>query len=458
MSTGTFDVGWRGLPPDPPLRTTLETAGIALHLHGAHSVVAFVASTARAARVPEPPEAGVPWLWLCREPVSHDRRLLAAQRGAYEVISTTERDAGDQIRARLIELAQPLPQPPPDSTLALSSSAARDVARQVARVAPTSMSVLFTGETGTGKEVMARLTHAWSPRRAKMFVPINCAAIPNELMEAELFGYARGAFSGAVQRYDGQLMAAEGGTVFLDEVDDTSPETQVKLLRVLEDRVVSRLGENEWHQVDFRLLAATNRDLAPLIEAGLFGEDLYERLAIVRIQLPPLRERLEDIPDLVRHFLGIAEKEGLPPKSFEPAAIERLKRFHWPGNIRELENLVRRLSAIYAQDIVSVEMVENELASAARTPFPDAAEGSGDLSESVERFLSDYFQSFGHDLPPAGLYTRILRKVESPLITAALAATRGNQIRAADLLGLNRNTLRKKIRDLGIKVIRTPGT
>jgi two-component system, NtrC family, nitrogen regulation response regulator GlnG len=178
----------------------------------------------------------------------------------------------------------------------------------------------------------------------------------------------------------------------------------------------------------------------------------------VPLRLPPLRERLEDIPDLVRHFLGIAEKEGLPPKSFEPPAIERLKRYHWPGNIRELENLVRRLSAIYAQDIVTTDMVDSELASAARTPFQDAAEPSGDLSEAVERFLGDYFISFGQDLPPAGLYNRVLRKVESPLINAALAATRGNQIRAADLLGLNRNTLRKKIRDLGIKVIRTPGS
>ena len=168
-------------------------------------------------------------------------------------------------------------------------------------------------------------------------------------------------------------------------------------------------------------------------------------------------ENLEDIPDLVRHFLSIAEKEGLPPTSFEPAAIDRLKRYHWPGNVRELENLVRRLSAIYAQDIVTADMVESELSTTAHAPFPDDAEQTGDLSESVERYLSDHFMGYGQDLPPAGLYTRILRKVEFPLITAALAATRGNQIRAADLLGLNRNTLRKKIRDLGIKVIRTPG-
>src|SRR6185436_16534770 len=171
--------------------------------------------------------------------------------------------------------------------LVTTSEISQRIVAQVARVAATSMAVLLTGETGTGKEVVARLIHAWSPRRNQALVPINCAAIPNELMEAELFGYARGAFSGAVQRYDGQLMAAAGGSVFLDEIDDTPLETQVKLLRVLEDRVVSRLGENVWHEVDFRLIAATNRDLVPLVEAGLFGADLYERLAIVRIHLVP---------------------------------------------------------------------------------------------------------------------------------------------------------------------------
>jgi two-component system nitrogen regulation response regulator GlnG len=184
---------------------------------------------------------------------------------------------------------------------------------------------------------------------------------------------------------------------------------------------------------------------------------LFYRLNVVPLRLPPLRARLGDIPDLVRHFLCIAEREGLPPKGFEPAAIERLKRYHWPGNVRELENLVRRLSAIYAQDVVTVELVENELAGPARTPLTNAAEPAGDLSEAVERFLADYFTSFGQELPPFGLYNRVLRKVEAPLIAAALAATRGNQIRAADLLGLNRNTLRKKIRDLGLKVFRTPG-
>jgi two-component system nitrogen regulation response regulator GlnG len=211
-------------------------------------------------------------------------------------------------------------------------------------------------------------------------------------------------------------------------------------------------------RTNVRIIAATNRDLRQQIDQGLFREDLFYRLNVVPLRLPPLRERLEDIPDLVRHFLGIAEKEGLPPKTFEPGAVERMKRYQWPGNVRELENLVRRLSAIYAQDTITEEMVDSELTSASRVSFPESTEQSGDISESMERFLADYFMGFGQELPPPGLYPRVLRKIEFPLITAALAATRGNQIRAADLLGLNRNTLRKKIRDLGIKVVRTPGT
>jgi two-component system, NtrC family, nitrogen regulation response regulator GlnG len=338
------------------------------------------------------------------------------------------------------------------------SPAMQEIYRVLARLMQTDLTVMISGESGTGKELVARALHDYGKRRAGPFVAINMAAIPRDLIESELFGHEKGAFTGANTRSAGRFEQAEGGTLFLDEIGDMPMEAQTRLLRVLQEGEYTTVGGRTPIRTNVRIIAATNRDLQQQIDQGLFREDLFYRLNVVPLRLPPLRERLEDIPDLVRHFLGIAEKEGLPPKSFEPAAIERLKRYHWPGNVRELENLVRRLSAIYAQDIVTVEMVENELATAARAPFADASEPSGDLSESVERFLSDYFMSFGQDLPPSGLYTRILRKVESPLITAALAATRGNQIRAADLLGLNRNTLRKKIRDLGIKVIRTPGT
>ena len=390
--------------------------------------------------------------------------ITATERGAYEylpkpfdlneLVAVVGRLASPQKKR------EPAPAETQEDRLPLigRSAAMQEIYRVIARLTQTDLTVMIMGESGTGKELVARALHDYGKRRNGPFVAINMAAIPRELIESELFGHEKGAFTGAQNRHVGRFEQAEGGTLFLDEIGDMPMEAQTRLLRVLQEGEYTTVGGRTPIRTNVRIIAATNRDLQQQIDQGLFREDLFYRLNVVPLRLPPLRERLEDIPDLVRHFLGIAEKEGLPPKSFEPAAIERLKRFHWPGNIRELENLVRRLSAIYAQDIVSVEMVENELASAARTPFPDAAEGSGDLSESVERFLSDYFQSFGHDLPPAGLYTRILRKVESPLITAALAATRGNQIRAADLLGLNRNTLRKKIRDLGIKVIRTPGT
>ncbi len=240
---------------------------------------------------------------------------------------------------------------------------------------------MITGESGTGKELVARALHEYGKRRNGPFVAINMAAIPRELIEFELFGHEKGAFTGAQNRHIGRFEQAEGGTLFLDEIGDMPMEAQTRLLRVLQEGEYTTVGGRTPIRTNVRIIAATNRDLQQQIDQGLFREDLFYRLNVVPLRLPPLRERLEDIPDLVRHFLGIAEKEGLPPKSFEPAAIERLKRYHWPGNVRELENLVRRLSAIYAQDIVSVEMVENELASAARAPFDDTAEPSTDLSE-----------------------------------------------------------------------------
>ncbi|XSG82411.1 MAG: nitrogen regulation protein NR(I) [Methyloligella sp. ZOD6] len=337
------------------------------------------------------------------------------------------------------------------------SPAMQDIYRVLARLTQTDLTVMITGESGTGKELVARALHEFGKRKTGPFVAINMAAIPRELIESELFGHEKGAFTGAQNRHVGRFEQAEGGTLFLDEIGDMPMEAQTRLLRVLQEGEYTTVGGRTPIRTNVRIIAATNRDLKQQIDQGFFREDLYYRLNVVPLRLPPLRERLEDISDLVRHFLAIAEKEGLPPKSVEPGAIERLKRYHWPGNIRELENLVRRLSAIYAQDIITTEMVEAELASTTRPAFDNQAEQPGDLSESVERFLADYFMGFGQELPPPGLYNRVLKKVEFPLITAAITATRGNQIRAADLLGLNRNTLRKKIRDLGIKVIRSPG-
>jgi two-component system response regulator AtoC len=325
--------------------------------------------------------------------------------------------------SRIEEMLTPDPVPPPTDQLVTMSEAARAVARQAARVAQTSMPVLLTGETGTGKEVTARLIHAWSARKARQFVPINCAAIPDDLMEAELFGYARGAFSGAVQAYDGQLMAAAGGTVLLDEIDDTPPETQVKLLRVLEDRVVSRLGENVWREVDFRILAATNRDLQPLVAAGRFGADLYERLAIARIHLPPLRERIEDLEALSRHLLDRFAREQAKPVvgTIRPEAMRALAAYPWPGNIRELRNVLYE-ALVYKR--AGTEILLSDLP--ARILKKSATRREALVDPELVR----------HKLRTGAMNLRAeIEALERAALDAALAESGGNATHAARLLG-----------------------
>jgi DNA-binding NtrC family response regulator len=339
---------WWGRPADAKLRATLRAAGFELDdaaTVDAGAVAAVVATPPRAP-LPAPPAADVPWLWLAAGGVSHDDRSAAAAHGAYDVVEAAGPSAAQRLLTRLRELAVAHPPVPETTRFVAESSAARAVLRQLARAARTSMPVLLTGETGTGKEVAARLLHEWSDRHARRFIPINCAAIPNELLEAELFGYAKGAFTGSVRAYEGQLAAAAGGTVFLDEVDDTPLPFQVKLLRVLEDRVVARVGENTSQVIDFRILAATNRDLPALCAAGAFGSDLYERLAIVSIRLPPLRERLADLPALALHMVARFYTEEPAARArhavaaLDEAALHALAAYPWPGNIRELRNVI----------------------------------------------------------------------------------------------------------------------
>jgi two-component system, NtrC family, nitrogen regulation response regulator GlnG len=337
------------------------------------------------------------------------------------------------------------------------SPAMQEIYRLLARLMQTDLTVLISGESGTGKELVAHALHDYGKRRSGPFVAINMAAIPRELIESELFGHEKGAFTGANTRNAGRFEQAEGGTLFLDEIGDMPMEAQTRLLRVLQQGEYTTVGGRTPIKTDVRIVAATNKDLRILIQQGLFREDLYFRLNVVPLRLPPLRERAEDIPDLIRHFFKLAEREGLPNKQIETVAIERLKRYRWPGNVRELENLARRLAALYPQETITTAVIDNELAPPTSTPVSEESRAEENLSAAVERHLNKYFGGFGDGLPPPGLYHRILREIEYPLLSAALAATRGNQIRAADLLGVNRNTLRKKIRDLEIQVIRTSG-
>jgi len=341
------------------------------------------------------------------------------------------------------------------------SAAMQEIYRVLARLMQTDLTLMITGESGTGKELVARALHDYGKRRNGPFVAINMAAIPRDLIESELFGHEKGAFTGAQTRSSGRFEQAEGGTLFLDEIGDMPMDAQTRLLRVLQQGEYTTVGGRTPIPTDVRIVAATNKDLKTSINQGLFREDLYYRLNVVPLRLPPLRDRAEDIPDLVRHFSKEASKEGLSAKTFENAAFEQLKRYPWPGNVRELENFIRRITALYPQDIITSEIVESEIKNEIQgdvSSSVDGLPGPMTIGQSVEENMRRYFTEFGDDLPPPGLYHRVLEEVEYPLVLAALSATHGNQIRAAELLGLNRNTLRKKIRELGVSVYRSPRT
>jgi two-component system nitrogen regulation response regulator GlnG len=335
------------------------------------------------------------------------------------------------------------------------SPAMQEIYRVLARLMGTDLTVMITGESGTGKELVARALHDYGKRSYGSFVAINMAAIPRELIESELFGHEKGAFTGATSRYAGRFEQADGGTLFLDEIGDMPIEAQTRLLRVLQEGEYTTVGGRAPITANVRIIAATHRDLRSAVRQGLFREDLYYRLNVVPLRIPPLRERSEDIPELVAHFLAHTPDSSLPAKTIEPQAMERLQRYRWPGNVRELENLIQRLSALYSQQIIDVRTIEAELSDTSVVGKPDLAEDSKSLGEAVERHMRPYFTANDGDLPAPGLYARILREFEKPLLTLTLEATNGNQIKAAALLGVNRNTLRKKIRELDIEVVRS---
>ena len=390
--------------------------------------------------------------------------ITAAERGAYDYLPKPF-DLNDLLRlaSQALESGQAAPsllRPPSGSAELLPiigrSPVMQDIYRIIARMTQTDLTVMINGESGTGKELVARAIHDFGKRRRGPFVAINMAAIPRDLIESELFGHEKGAFTGAAQRYAGKFEQAQGGTLFLDEIGDMPMEAQTRLLRVLQEGEYTTVGGRTPIRTDARIIAATHRDLRQLIAQGVFREDLYFRLNVVPLRLPPLRERINDIDDLVSHFLLACEREGLSRKRLTREALERLKAYRWPGNIRELENLVRRIAAIYVEETITPDLVERELQQTEVTAAGgvDPADETS-LAEFTRLYLERQFSRAAPGLPPAGLHHRIIREVEIPLITTALAATHANQLRAAELLGINRNTLRTRIRDLGIRVVRS---
>ena len=393
--------------------------------------------------------------------------VKAAQRGAFEYLPKPFdlQELLNVVGRALIGPAPALPAAPAaprdaEEKLPLigRSAAMQEIYRTIARLTNADLTVMINGESGTGKELVARALHDYGRRRGGAFVAINMAAIPRELIESELFGHERGAFTGATNRNQGRFEQANGGTLFLDEIGDMPPEAQTRLLRVLQEGEFTTVGGRQPIRANVRIIAATHRDLRNSIRQGLFREDLFYRLNVVPIRLPPLRERTEDIADLARHFLERARADGLPGKTLDQPAVEALRGHRWPGNVRELENLMRRLAALCPDEVIGAASIRAELTEAEPMMQADAPAESGGSSEplarAVERHIRTFLAAHRDGMAPSDIYDRVLAEVERPLIQMTLAATRGNQIKAAAMLGLNRNTLRKKIRDLEIPVVR----
>ena len=315
----------------------------------------------------------------------------------------------------------------------------QDVYRMITRVLRNDLTVLVLGESGTGKELVAEAIHQLGSRKTGPFVAVNTAAIPRELIESELFGHEKGAFTGAVGRSIGKFEQAHGGTLFLDEIGDMPPEAQTRLLRALQSGRIRRVGGREEIAIDVRIIAATNRDLAPLIAAGAFREDLFYRLNVVPIHLPPLRERKGDIELLVRHFLRQAAAEGLPARQLSKEAIAHLEARPWRGNVRELRNFIFRL-VLLSRDEIPADAVGQLLDEQTTQQETRTADFAGALANWLAATAA----------MPGSIYHAALAAFEKPLFEHALRETGGNQLRAAHLLGINRNTLRKRLDDLQI--------
>ena len=384
-----------------------------------------------------------------------DSAVAAYRGGAFEYLPKPfDVDEAVALVRRAARLADPAAEDPPDPTASISSiigqaAAMQDVFRTIGRLSRSSMNVLITGESGTGKELVARALHEHSPRARQPFVALNTTAIAAELLESELFGHERGAFTGADRQRIGRFEQADGGTLFLDEIGDMSPDLQTRLLRVLAEGEFYRVGGQLPIHVDVRVIAATNQDLRDAVRYGRFREDLFHRLNVIHIETPPLRDRREDIPLLISHYLNEAAKElGVDKKQLTSNAADLLQRFDWPGNVRQLVNACRRLTVTAPGNEIRAEDIPDDLGGSSRDS------GSSEWLVSLSRWAQ---QQLDTD-PSKPLLQLALPELERTLIRTALARSGGRRNEAARLLGWGRNTLTRKIRELGIDVAARNGS
>ena len=328
------------------------------------------------------------------------------------------------------------------------SSVMQDLYKSVARLSQNDLTVMIYGESGTGKELVAKALHEYSSRSSYPFIALNMAAIPKELIESELFGHEKGAFTGAYQKSEGKFKHAEKGTLFLDEIGDMPIDAQTRLLRVLQEGEFSSVGGNEKIKTDTRIIAATNKDLNRLINQGSFREDLYYRLNVVPINIPPLRERKEDIPELINHFFIEALRSGLSEKKIHPDGYSVLKNYDWPGNVRELKNFILRISALYPEDMIDSESIRKEINKLNNNTL-ESKKRNLYFSDIINNYFSDNINKLLEE-NDGEVHNYIISIIERALISQILNTNGGNQLKAAESLGLNRNTLRKKIIDLNI--------
>ena len=330
------------------------------------------------------------------------------------------------------------------------SPAMQDLYKSIARLSQNDLTVMIYGESGTGKELVAKALHKYSTRSEKPFIALNMAAIPNDLIESELFGHEKGSFTGAHQKSDGKFKLAEKGTLFLDEIGDMPIDAQTRLLRVLQEGEFTPIGGKEKIQADTRIIAATHKNLSNLIEKGEFREDLFYRLNVVPISIPPLRERKEDIPELVNHFLDKAKDQQLEPKKFTTESFQILEKYQWPGNVRELENFILKLCALYTDDNIMNEDLAEEILNLQKLD-QQMLDTDNQFSKILENYLSRNINKINKEYQ-GDVYNYFVTELEKVLLLEVLKNKNGNQLKAAELLGLNRNTLRKKITELNINI------